>query len=422
MIPPRGLVTLYVMTAHLSLALAFALTAANPHTVAGFFYHSRMVAIVHLITIGWIALSILGNVYVVAPMTFGVPFPAGKGDYSAFVLLLVGLIGMVSHFWIAEFGGMAWSAAIAAGAACHVALRFALRIRSAKVANGVKLHIYFATGNLVAAVTMGVLLGFDKVHQFLPGYVLSNVFAHAHLAAIGWVSMMVVGIGYRLLPMALPSATPSGRSIFLSAALLQTGIAGLFCTLVVRSNWAVLFAIAIVVGFAVFGAHVLWMFERPKHPPPDRPRVRMTMIHLSASALWLLCACICGVMLAALPMSEFSLRLALLYGTLGLVGFLAQIIVGLEQRILPIAAGYWGLKPVSAGVRSTSASLLWAIGIPAIGLGFFFNRPSILGTGAWLLLTAAIFAGLDVASQLMGTGTDRSAPPQRGGVGSACSS
>lgn len=28
-----------------------------------------------------------------------------------------------------------------------------------------------------------LLLGFDKVHHFLPGYVLSNVSAHAHLAA-----------------------------------------------------------------------------------------------------------------------------------------------------------------------------------------------------------------------------------------------
>jgi hypothetical protein len=54
--PSRGLVVLYLTTAHISLALAFALVAWNPYAVAGFFYHARMVAIIHLITIGWIAM------------------------------------------------------------------------------------------------------------------------------------------------------------------------------------------------------------------------------------------------------------------------------------------------------------------------------------------------------------------------------
>ena len=87
---------------------------ADPLAVAGFFYHSRMVAIVHLVTIGWIAMSILGNVYVVLPMAFGRPLPARKGDYAAYAFVVIGLIGMVAHFWLAEFSGMAWSAATAA--------------------------------------------------------------------------------------------------------------------------------------------------------------------------------------------------------------------------------------------------------------------------------------------------------------------
>jgi cbb3-type cytochrome oxidase subunit 1 len=40
--------------------------------------------------------------------------------------------------------------------------------------------------------------------------VLANVFAYAHLAAVGWVSLMVVGVAYRLLPMVLPSELRRG--------------------------------------------------------------------------------------------------------------------------------------------------------------------------------------------------------------------
>ena len=72
--------------------------AWNPDAIAGFFYHSRMVAIVHLVTIGWIAMSILGMVYIVLPMRLGLAFPARRADYAAYALAVIGLIGMVSPF------------------------------------------------------------------------------------------------------------------------------------------------------------------------------------------------------------------------------------------------------------------------------------------------------------------------------------
>jgi len=396
-IPPRRLVVLYVVTAHISLALAFALTGWNPRAVAGFFYHSRMVAIVHLVTIGWIAMSILGNAYVILPLAFGAAFPARAADYAAFALVVIGLIGMVAHFWMAEFGGMAWSAATAACGVAYVATRLALRVRHATVPGGVKLHVYFASANMLAAVTMGVLLGFDKVYHFLPGYVLSNVFAHAHLAAVGWACMMVVGIGYRLVPMVLPAAMPSGRTIYISAILLETGIIGLFWALVMRNGWTLLFATIIVAGFAAFGAHVLWMLERPKVPPRNRTHPNVAMVHIGAAGVWLLFACVCGLTLAALPLSDWTLRLALLYGTFGLVGFLAQVITGFEQRILPVAAAYWGFRGASPPLVGTVASFLWLPGVPAIGAGLFLDMPALLSAGAWLLLTATLLAGVQVA-------------------------
>jgi hypothetical protein len=416
MIPPRRLVTMYVMTAHISLALAFALTAANPLAVAGFFYHSRMVALVHLITIGWLAMSILGNVYIVVPMVFGVSFPARRGDYVAFAMVLIGLIGMVAHFWIAEFGGMAWSAATAAAGVTHVTARLAFGVRGAKVPNSVKVHIYFASANVLAAVTMGVLLGFDKVHQFLPGYVLSNVFGHAHLAAVGWVCMMFVGIGYRLLPMPPPTMTPSAPTIYLSAFLLEGGVWGLFVALVRRSDLVIVPAILIVAGLVSFGAHVIWMLERPRHPSHSRRRRDAALIHLLGAAVWLLFACVSGLTLCVLPVSESTLRLAVLYGTAGLVGALAQVVVGIEQRILPVAASCWGIETKAIQVARLLSAGLWLVGVAALATGLFRNTPAVLRVGAWLLFTAALIGGLEAARLLLAPGRSERADRQDGRV------
>ena len=51
-VPTRILPVLYFAVARVALASAFAAVALDPLAVAGFFYHARIVAIVHLVTLG----------------------------------------------------------------------------------------------------------------------------------------------------------------------------------------------------------------------------------------------------------------------------------------------------------------------------------------------------------------------------------
>ena len=116
---------------------------------------------------------------------------------------------------------MAWSAIAVASGIIAVGVHVAMCLRRASLPRAISAHIVLAFLNILGAATLGVLIGFDKVYHFLPGFVLSNVIAHAHLAAIGWAAMMVVGIAYRLLPMILPAAMPNGPR-----PLAQRGTAG----------------------------------------------------------------------------------------------------------------------------------------------------------------------------------------------------
>jgi len=122
-LPDRWLPLLYFGFAHLCLAAAFAAVALDPRGVAGFYYHPRMVAIVHLVTLGWITSSILGAVYMIGPMALRMPMPARAADRWAFGLFVTGVSGMVIHFWIAEHSGMAWAAGMVILAVSQVAWR-----------------------------------------------------------------------------------------------------------------------------------------------------------------------------------------------------------------------------------------------------------------------------------------------------------
>jgi hypothetical protein len=262
--------------------------------------------------------------------------------------------------------------------------------------------------NILAAATLGVLIGFDKVYHFLPGFVLANVFAHAHLAALGWATMMAIGVAYRLLPMILPAAMPGGPRLWLSAVLLQTGVTGLFITLLSRGPFAWVFALAIVGGLAAFLSQVVWMLRRPRPRPPKVRTPDPAVLHVGASFVWLAVASVLGVWLTFAPPSPNTLRVAMAYGVFGLVGFLAQMVVGMEGRLLPIFAWYWAYA--NTGYKGPVPSqhempwrngqelvfALWLFGVPALAGGLAFDAVPFVSAAAWSLLAASLVDTLNV--------------------------
>lgn len=400
---------MYFAAAHLALALAGAAVAADPRGVAGFFYHSRMLGIVHLVTLGWITMSILGSLYLLGPIALRVHFPSARADYAAFVLLAIGIVGMVAHFWLGESGGMAWSAATAGAGILVAGASLVRRLRGAKVPASIRAHIVLAFVNVAAAATIGVLIGFDKVYHFLPGFVLANVFAHAHLAAIGWASMIVVGVGYRLLPMVLPSEMPSGAALWSSAVLLEAGIGGLFVALLLRHRFVWIFALVVIAGFAVFLSRVVWMLQHPRPRPAAVRTPDPAVWHAIAAFASLLLACGLGLWLAVAAPSPVTLRVAMAYGVFGLVGFLAQMVVGMESRLLPLFAWYWAYanrgytgpvpSPHEMGWRSGQEMVfvLWLFGVPALAGGLAFDAVPFVAAAGWCFLAATLIDSVNTA-------------------------
>lgn len=408
-LPPRVLPLLYLGTAHAALVLACVCAAAWPQAIAGFFYHPWMAALVHMVTLGWITMSILGVLYIIAPLGLRMALPAQRGDYWAYAGVVIGLIGLVSHFWIQEFSGMAWSAGTATAGVLYVMVRVLANIRRSAAHRAVKLHVALAAANLLGAALLGTLLGFDKVYHFLPGFVLTNVFAHAHLAAIGWATMMVVGVGYHMLPMVLPAEMPRRTSLYASAILLEAGVAGLFVGLLLQSAWARLGGVLIVCGLASFAGHVIVMLGQPKPRSVRTATPDFAVWHVGSAGVCLVAAACLGLVLLFAPPSEWRLQVAVVYGLVGLVGFLAQMILGMEMRILPMYASYWThanvdyagdvVPPQEMGSQRLRATVftLWTAGLAILAIGFYTTNVRLIGTGAWCLLGAAATATLHTA-------------------------
>jgi hypothetical protein len=209
--------------------------------------------------------------------------------------------------------------------------------------------------------------------------------------------------------MILPAAMPSGPGVWLSAALLQTGVTGLFVTLLQRGPFATVFALVIIGAMVTFVSQVGWMLRRRRPRPPRVRTPDLAILHAGASFVWLAVACLLGLWLTVAEPSPATLRVAMAYGVAGLVGFLAQMVVGMEGRLLPMFSWYWASAnaghsdPVPSPhempwrLGQQLAFVLWLFGVPAVAGGLAFDAIPLISAAAWSLLAASLLGTANVS-------------------------
>ena len=403
--PPRTLPVVYFAFAHVALLTAFFLVATRPYAIAGFFYHPRMFAVVHLITLGWITATILGATYVVGPMALRTPIRAGRIDAVACVAYILGVTGVIAHFWTGTYWGVATSGLFLLPALVCVAVRTWRALGQGAAPRAVKWHIGLAFANLLLAAGFGVALAINKKSSFLLGSQMQNVFAHVHVAGVGWATMVFCGVGYRFLAMLFPAAPPGDKPVWVSLVLFETGVLGLAATLPLPGGWARLFALVTAAAIVFFLGIIVWMLRHPRPPPSKLKRPDLGVVQTLLALLYLAVATGVGLFLAF--SQEWQLPWIMVYGVCGLVGFLAQVVVGVGMRLFPAFAfreahvvhmfsgapnpGH-PTSPHEMGRRSLQlvALVLWTAGVPLLAAGLALDHQPTLAGGAWTLLLATL--------------------------------
>jgi hypothetical protein len=307
--PSSSLPLAYFAFAHLALVTAFVVLATHPSLPGAFFYHPRMVAVVHLVTLGWLTGSILGAFYVVAPLALRLPMPVGVADWTAFAAFVLGTVGMVGHFWIGEYVGMIWAAGPVIGAIAWVAVRAWRGLPAAAVPFPIKLHVALAFANILGAGLLGATIGVARTRDAAWFSPLAATYAHAHLAAVGWVTMMVVGLAYRLIPMMLPAQMPSGWRLGRSAVLVEAGLIVLVVALIRQSAAVPVGAGRIVAGLASFVVEMRGVLRHRMPRPVALPLRDWSTWQAHAALVWMVAAAVLGVALSIGVRSEWTVPL-----------------------------------------------------------------------------------------------------------------
>ncbi|HEX5137285.1 MAG TPA: hypothetical protein VFY93_09950 [Planctomycetota bacterium] len=412
-LPPRTLPVAYVAAAHVSLLAAFLAIALEPSRFMGFYYHPKMLGVVHLVTLGWITGTTLGLSYVAGPLALRTTVRSGWVDGAACALFLVGASGVATHFWLDEYAAVAWAGVLVLPALVVVAVRMAKGLRTGGAPLPVRLHVACAYGNLLLAALLAIHLALRKSGE-AHAVPLHHVQAHAHLAAVGWATLMVMGVGYRLLAMLFPAAPPGDRTAWTTLLLFEAGILGLAGALFWKGPlWP--FALLVAAALAVFLGAVVRMRFRLMPAPKKLRRPDYGVLHVGFALVCLAAATGFGLFLALTP--DPKPDAVKIYGVLGLLGFLSQMIVGVEMRLLPMFAfteafargGHKALPPSPHDMpwrKLQAVSLVaWLMGVPLLTWGFLGEVGDASGEGgvegaAWILAAGTVAAALSSARVL----------------------
>lgn len=366
----------------------------------GFDLQARWVlGLTHVLTLGWVTMTLFGALCQLAPVLWETPLAAPGLAKAAWWLFGMGLWGFVGTLWLGT-GAYAVPAALLVCAVLLYLYVFTRTMLSARL-DWTGRHLALAAGYLAAVVTLGLLLAFDRGRGVLFKDHDGALIAHVHLALVGWVSLSIVGVSYRLVSMfalsSVESKTPGRLALALAnAGLLGLATDGLFLGRRHMPFWATLLAGA----YFFYFLHMRRLFTaRPKRIDPP---LAFTLLALVGGAAW------AGLGLAlAWGRLDDSPENRTAYAFCALLGWATPFILGQAHKIVPFLVWLHVYSPrnwkppvrVPTIADLTSGRLAWAElaalapGV-ALGVGGFLaqSQPAVRASAILLLTTATLYA------------------------------
>ncbi len=203
---------------------AITLVVVAPDLAAGHFFLPRVVALVHLFTLGWIVLSIFGALCQFLPVAVGRAMRSHGVAHVSFAAQAIG-VGLFVTGLLTGSRTLLLTGAFALSLAFVLfGLNLAATLLSAPERGLTFWALVGAAVFLLITPVYGVVLAF-YVHDGGLADPFSTIGQHAHVAIVGFVLMVMLGVANRLLPMFLLTHGVSERPAWLAAGLLFSSAA-----------------------------------------------------------------------------------------------------------------------------------------------------------------------------------------------------
>jgi hypothetical protein len=307
-------------------------------------------ALTHLLTLGFLTMSMIGALLQLLPVVAGVDVPRVRLTAGVVhVLLALGTAALAAAFLssAATMFQIALGALLMAFAWLLGACWYGLRRVESGSATLTAMRLSLLALGLAAGLGLAAASAFAW-RLALP--VMQLVDLHAAWGLLGWVGLLIIGVAYQVVPMF--QVTPMYPRRF--AQGLAVGLFLLLCgwtaTMSILPNtryWpSTAPAILVGAGYAAFSITTLYLLWRRKRPKPEA-----TTLFWFVGLISIL-GCV-GLWLAAqlLPRVAAAPSYPLALGTLFIIGFGYSVINGMLYKIVPFLVWYHLQNQLAGGCK-----------------------------------------------------------------------
>jgi hypothetical protein len=186
-----------------------------------------------------------------------------------------------------------------------------------------------------------------------------------------------------------------------SALLIELGLIVLVPSLLRGSRLVIVAALLIVAGLDTFVMQIRRAVAHRMPRPPALPARDWSTWQTHAALAWLLVAAASGVALAVGVPDRWRVAVGWTYGTAGLLGFLSQMITGVQGRLVPLYSWYrasvalagpppHGANELPSAAFARPIFIAWNVGAVGLLTGFVLQRPAIVAASAAVLLAGIL--------------------------------
>jgi hypothetical protein len=342
------------------------------------YYHPRLVALTHTITLGLITLAIMGATYQLVPVVLECPIWSERIARWQLGIIALAVSGMVAHFYLGIWPGLVAAVGVLVVGIAFYLLNIGVSLRGLVARTLTARLMTLGFGGLALTTLFGSALALNHLVRILPGEFFPTLHAHVQLALLGWVAPVMLGVSARAYPMFLLAAPPGPWTSRFQLWGVTLGVPAVVIGLLGVPGLALGGTLAMAVAAGAHAASVVEMIRGRKRPALDWG-LRFT---LTATG-FLLPAIVLGVAIAADVLS--GPRVALTYAVVMLGGWISLTIVGMMLKIVPFLVWYRVYGPRAGGAPVPT---LAEISAPRLeGLSYF------LLTGGVTLLAVGLLVG-----------------------------
>ncbi len=305
-----------------------------------FFMNVKIISLVHIFTLGFLLMVIIGASYMLLPVALGVKIAYEKlffpVYYAYLISLLVFVIGM--HYFIGSMiaaGGILLFVSVLA-----YNLNILLSLKKVKKWDYSSVGIAFAYSYLFVGLSIGLYLALS--FYFKIGLNIYDILQdHIYVMFIGFTAMLFIAISYRLLPMFYMTKTPDNLYWKTDLIAVNAGIIAILASSFFGNGSAANIYLNGIGGWLLGLGILLYcyiffnlMLKRLKK------KFDITTFYLFAGIVFLISAALIGLFIITIPQEKLNMfgginGVYYVFGFLGLFGFAGMVIIGFLHKIFP---------------------------------------------------------------------------------------